>query len=172
MLSETILDAAELTRVWRQLAQDDSLPDRYELSEHGEVILMSPSPTNQHQVLCSEIAYQLRAQLGGKAVTDLAVLTRDAGVRKPDVAWMPGPRWAAVQAGETLLDAPELLVEVLSPGNRRSEIAHKLRAYLASGTTEVIVVALDGSIAFHRADGVHPQSAFGVTLDLSDSTFN
>ena len=171
MLAETTLSAPELAQLWRQFAQDENLPDRYELTEHGELV-MSPSPTNRHQLLCSEIAFQLRSQLGGKAVTEAAVLTRNAGVRKPDVAWMPGDRWAQVMQENDLLQAPDLVVEVLSPGNRRAEIAHKVRAYLASGITEVIVVALDGGIAFHRADGVHAQSAFSVKLDLPGALFS
>ena len=171
MQPDTVLDATELVRLWRELGDDEGLPERYELTEHGEVV-KSPEVNNWHQRLCSDVAFQLQSQLGGEAVVAPIMLTRDAGVRRPDVAWMPSKRWAAVLEDDALLDAPELLVEVLSLGNRRSEIAHKLRAYLASGTTEVIVVALDGSIAFHRADGVHRQSAFGVTLDLSDSTFN
>ena len=171
MLSETILDATELAEVWRQLGQDQSLPDRYELTEHGEVVLMSPSPTNRHQRLCAMVALQLSQQLGGEAVCDAAVLTVDAGVRKPDVAWMPTERWDAFHGDNDLLRAPEVLVEVLSPGNRRVEIDHKVRAFLASGTKEVIIVGLDGGIAFHRSDGMHRQSARGIVLSLPAALF-
>ena len=171
MQADTTLTAADLALIWRQCAQDESLPDRYELTEHGELV-MSPSLTNRHQRVCTEIAFQLRMQLGGEAVVEAAVLTQSAGVRVPDVTWMPTPRWAVVRTENDLLQAPDLVVEVLSPGNRRAEMAHKLQAYLASGIGEVIVVALDGGIRFHRADGVHAESAFGVVLDLPADLFN
>ena len=76
----TILLPKELSQIWADLAHNDQLPDWYELTEHGELI-MSPKPSNRHQVICAEIAYQLRAQLGGKAVPEAAVLTKTAGVR-------------------------------------------------------------------------------------------
>ena len=171
MQADTTRNARDLALIWRQFAQDESLPDRYELTEHGELV-MSQSPTNRHQLLCAEIAFQLRTQLGGEAVVKAAVLTPSAGVRVPDVVWMPTARWAVVKTENDLLQAPDLVVEVLSPGNRRAEMAHKLAAYLASGIGEVIVVALDGTLSFHRADGVHAQSAFGVVLDLPVDLFS
>ncbi len=171
MLADTTLNPRELAHVWQQLGQDETLPDRYELTQHGEVV-MSPKPTNRHQVVAAEIAFLLRSQLGGKAVTEAAVLTREAGVRVPDVVWMPAERWAGVTRENDLLHAPDLVVEVLSPGNRRGEVAHKVRAYLDSGIAEVLVVALDGGLVFHRIDGAHDRSSFGVELDLPDDLFD
>ena len=170
MLAETTLSARELAQVWQQMRQDEDLPERYELTQHGEVI-MAPKPTNRHQIVAAEIAFQLRLQLGGKAVTEAALLTRTAGVRVPDVVWMPADRWAAVTRENDLLSAPELVVEVLSPGNRRGEVAYKVSAYLDSGVTEVLVVALDGTLLFHRADGTHEHSSFGVKFDLPAELF-
>ncbi len=170
MEADTILSADELRELWEQLAQDDTLDDKYELTEHGEVV-MSPKPTNRHQLLCSMVALQLQQQLGPQAVYEAAMLTTIAGIRVPDVVWMPPAKWQPVIEGRDLLEAPDLVVEVLSPGNRKTEIAHKVRAYLASGVREAIVVALDGTIRHHRADGVHAESAFGVRLDLPAELF-
>lgn len=50
MYVKTILSPDELSKLWAELAQDDQLPDWYELSEHGEVVL-SPKPHNRHQLL-------------------------------------------------------------------------------------------------------------------------
>lgn len=165
--ADTLLSADELRALWAELALDESLGDHYELSEHGEVI-MSPKPTNRHQVLCSQIAFQIQQHLGPMAVVEAAVLTVKAGVRVPDVAWMPAARWRDVGRGMDLIEAPELVVEVLSPGNRKAEMRHKVAAYLESGVREVIVVPLRGPIVFHRTDGEHPTSSFGLTLTLPD----
>lgn len=142
MRAETTLSPRERVLAWQQLGEDDDLPDRYELTQHGAVI-MAPKPTNRHQRLCSEISAQLREQLGGEAIVEAAMLTKTAGVRVPD-----------------------LVVEVLSPGNRRGEVAHEISAYLASGIPEVLFVALDGTLDFQRVDGTHSNSAFGARLDL------
>jgi len=166
----TILSLKELSQIWAELAHNDQLPDWYELTEHGELI-MSPKPSNRHQVICAEIAYQLRAQLGGKAVSEAAVLTTSAGVRVPDVVWMPEDKWDVVTIEEGLVQAPDFVVEVLSPGNRQVEINYKVQAYLASGIQEVLVVGLNGTLEFYRQDGVHTNSSFNIRLSLPPHLF-
>ena len=166
----TILSPEELSQIWADLAHNDQLPDWYELTEHGELI-MSPKPSNRHQVICAEIAYQLRAQLGGKAVSEVAVLTTSAGVRVPDVVWMPEDKWRVVTIEEGLIHTPDFVVEVLSPGNRQVEINYKIQAYLASGIQEVLVVGLNGTLEFYRQGGVHSNSSFNVSLSLPPHLF-
>ncbi len=166
----TILSRDDLSKLWAELAQDDQLPDRYELSEHGEVVL-SPKPHNRHQLLCSQIAHQLQTQLGGQAGTEVAVLTTTAGIRVPDVVWMPEERWKIVTTKDGLAKAPELVVEVLSPGNRQTEINHKIQAYLSSDIQEILVVGLTLTLEFYRQDGVQATSSLNVTLTLPPSLF-
>ncbi|GJL54707.1 MAG: hypothetical protein NPIRA02_18390 [Nitrospirales bacterium] len=165
MDTNTILSPEEISSVWAELAKNDQLPDWYELTEHGEII-MSPKPHNRHQVICAEIAFQLRSQLGGKAVGEVAVLTATAGIRVPDVVWMPDEKWQVVNLEEGLVQAPDLVVEVLSPGNRQTEILHKLQAYLTSGIHEVIILDLKGTLTFHRTDGQHDASSFNIQLNI------
>ena len=167
----TILSPEDLSQIWADLAHDEQLPDWYELTEHGELI-MSPKPSNRHQLLCTQIAVQLQMQLGGQAVVEAAVLTTSAGVRVPDVVWMPEDKWQVVTTDEGLVHTPDLVVEVLSPGNRQVEINYKVQAYLASGIQEVLVVGLNGTLQFYRQDGVHTSSSFNVTLSLPAQLFS
>ncbi|MEX0828952.1 MAG: Uma2 family endonuclease [Nitrospirales bacterium] len=167
---ETILSPDDLSKLWTELAQDDQLPDWYELSEHGEIV-MSPKPHNRHQLLCSQIAHQLQTQLGGQAGTEVAVLTTTAGIRVPDVVWMPEERWQIVATKDGLVHTPELVVEVLTPGNRQTEINHKIQAYLSSGIQEILVVGLTGALKFYRQDGVHTTSSRNITLTLPPYLF-
>lgn len=171
MHADTILSPKDLSQVWMDLAQDEGTPDSYELTEHGEIV-MSPKPTNRHQVLCAKIILQLSAQLGPQAVPDAAILTNDAGIRVPDVVWMPEEKWDVVMTADGLLHAPDLVVEVLSPGNRETEINHKIHAYLASGVQEVIIVGLTGTIEYIRQDGVHATSKFNLNLTLPAQLFS
>ncbi len=166
----TILSPEALSQLWAELTQDDQTTDWYELTEHGELV-MSPKRSNRHQRLCTEIAFQLRSQLGGEAVVEAAVLTTSAGVRVPDVVWMPKEKWGLVHSSQDLLQAPDFVVEVLSPGNRQTEINHKIQAYLESGIQEVLVVGLTGTMAFHRQDGIHPTSNLPLTLTLPPHLF-
>lgn len=166
----TILLPEELSQLWADLAHNDQLPDWYELTEHGELIL-SPKPSNRHQLICAEIAYQLRTQLGGQAVSVVAVLTASAGVRVPDVVWMPDDKWQVVTVEDCLVHAPDFVVEVLSPGNRQVEINYKVQAYLASDIQGVLVVRLNGALEFYRQDGVHTDSTFNVNLSLPPHFF-
>ncbi len=120
MEADTVLSPQELRALWQQLGDDASLVEPYELTEHGEVV-MSPRATTRHRIASSMIVVQLHQQLGPLAVTEAAVLTTTAGVRVPDVLWMPAHRWAGIVAGsEPLVEAPELVVEVLSPAIARS----------------------------------------------------
>ncbi|MEX0829086.1 MAG: Uma2 family endonuclease [Nitrospirales bacterium] len=171
MDTNTLVSSEELTQWWAELAQDEQSPDYYELTEYGELVL-SPKPTNRHQRLCTEIAFQLRSQLGGEAVVEAAILTASAGVRVPDVVWMPKAQWDEATTKQDLLQAPDIVVEVLSPGNRQPEMNHKIQGYLQSGVQEVIVIGLSGGIEYIRQDGVNPTSKFKLNLTLPSQLFS
>ena len=160
----------ELMQRWAELAQDEQAPDGYELTEYGELVL-SPRAENDHQYLCSEIAFQIRTQLGGAAVVEASVLTTTAGIRVPDVVWMAQDRWKQLPRN-AVLEAPDIVVEVLSPGNRKPEMDHKILGYLQSGVKEVIVVGLTGTIDYVRQDGRHASSTFPLQLSLPTRLFS
>jgi len=170
MDTKTLVAPEELIQWWNELAQDEQSPDYYELTEHGELVL-SPRAETNHQRICALIAGQLSQQLGGEAPCEVAVLTTTAGLRVPDVVWMPQERWNQLPRN-AVLQAPELVVEVLSPGNRKPEMAHKIQGYLQSGVQEVIVVGLTGGIEYIRLDGVHTTSIFNCSLSLPSQLFS
>ncbi|MBA3612201.1 MAG: Uma2 family endonuclease [Nitrospirales bacterium] len=170
MDTPTLVSPEELIQWWVELAQDEQSPDNYELTEYGELVL-SPRAETNHQRLCAIIAGQLSQQLGGEAPCEVAVLTATAGLRVPDVVWMPQERWNQLSRN-AVLQAPELVVEVLSPGNRKPEMNHKIQGYLRSGVQEVIVVGLTGGIEYIRQDGVHTKSMFNLTLTLPPQLFS
>ena len=167
----TLISPEELTQQWAELAQDEQSPDYYELTEYGELV-SSPKPTNRHQWICGEITFQLRTQLGGKASMDVAVQTTTAGIRVPDVVWVPDTMWQETAARQEPLLAPPLVVEVLSPGNRQPEMNHKIQGYLGSGIKEVVVIGPTGTIGYVRQDGVYPTSIFNLNLTLPAQLFS
>jgi len=170
MDTTTLVSPEELTQWWAELAQDEQSPDYYELTEYGELVLSSRAETS-HQRICSSLVRQLSQQLGEEAVQEVAVLTTTAGLRVPDVVWMPQARWDQFPRN-AVLQAPELVVEVLSPGNRKPEMNHKIQGYLSSGVKEVVVIGLTGTIEYIRQDGVHATSMFNLTLTLPTQLFS
>jgi Uma2 family endonuclease len=73
------------------------------------------------------------------------------GVKVPDIVWMSPERLAEMNAtGDPSTLAPEICVEVLSPGNTPDEIADKRALYRSIGAEEVWIVTDDERIRFYR----------------------
>lgn len=153
------LSRAAAAARWLALAAVAPEDARPEMDQYGELIL-SPLPTNRHQLVCGEIAQQLRNQLGGTAVQSLAINTR-IGVRVPDVVWTVTP---ADFTEDPASAAPEICVEIASPGNTERWLLEKAAAYLDAGAREAIIVELDGRIRYFDATGERQVSAFNLQL--------
>ncbi|HEY0513444.1 MAG TPA: Uma2 family endonuclease [Thermoanaerobaculia bacterium] len=61
-------------------------------------------------------------------------------VRAADVVFISKERWARYRPEGYLNVAPEIVVEVLSPGDRRGELAEKLQDYFSAGVDRVWVL--------------------------------
>ncbi|MDQ2695707.1 MAG: Uma2 family endonuclease [Pseudomonadota bacterium] len=154
------------------------LPDdgfRYELVR-GELRKMAPAG-HQH----GRIAINLTLPLGEyvRANNLGAVYAAETGfklradpdtVRAPDVAFIRRERVEAVGDGEGFWPgAPDLAVEVVSPGDRPSEVGDKVRDWLEAGTRMVVVVdPRRRTVAVHRAPAGVAVLAEGDTLDGGD----
>jgi Uma2 family endonuclease len=100
------------------------------------------------------------------------VLSRDPDtVRAPDAAFVSKRRFEEVGDTEKYWPgAPDLAVEVLSPGDSFHEVQEKALEWIAAGCVAVLVLDPDERTAtVYRAGGdAHVHSA-GDTLDLSDA---
>lgn len=140
---------------WKDVCGDRRLAGlsfRVETNALGQTV-MSPPPLPEHGESQSNIAYLLRVNSGGAGVviTECPVSTTD-GVKLADVAWMSGERRAAQPDAHAFTLAPEICVEVLSPGNTRNEIRHKRSLYFEAGALEVWLCGRDGRVEFFLAD--------------------
>jgi hypothetical protein len=61
--------------------------------------------------------------------------------------------------GVCFAQAPEICVEVISPGNSESEIEEKKALYFDAGAREVWICAADGSVSFFGAGATAPLQA-------------
>ena len=157
------LSPASMAERWRDLGALMPEDGRAELDEYGELIL-SPLPSNRHQRIAGWIGNQLQRALGGETGS-FAIATR-IGVRVPDMCWT---RDASAFESDPALGAPEICVEVASPGNSPKWLLEKAAAYLAAGAVEVIIVELDGRIRHFGEAGEQESSSFGVGLTLPPS---
>ncbi len=122
----------------------DLLPDngtRYEIID-GE-LFMTRAPRWSHQQVVDNICAQLNhwsEESGlGRAVTTPGIIFSEADNVIPDVVWVSYERLAILlDEAEHLTGAPELIVEVLSPGdeNERRDREVKLKLYASQGVQE------------------------------------
>lgn len=151
---EHIATAADLERL-----PNDGF--RYELVD-GEVRKMTPA-SNEHGKIAMRVAWRLAQHvethgLGSvyAAETGFRLASDPDTVRAPDVAFVSQARLDAVgTVAGYWPGAPDLAVEVVSPGDRYAEVAEKVAAWLAAGTQMVVVVEPpQRTVVVHRADGV------------------
>ncbi|MBI4530492.1 MAG: Uma2 family endonuclease [Candidatus Latescibacteria bacterium] len=122
------------------------LPDdgyRYEVIDG--VLLMSPPPTPRHQDVCGELAFAMRVfvrhrQLGKVYEAPIeVVLPGIAAPVQPDIFFISTERLGIV--GRTRIEeAPDLVVEILSPGNWLADRREKFRAYEMARVQEYWIV--------------------------------
>jgi Uma2 family endonuclease len=111
---------------------------------NGEIVKMPPNKWNHTRVV-QALARQLNARLNPDAthvvtsVFGLVVRLEPLAMRVPDLAVFHADR--IVEHDGYIHSAPELVVEVLSPANTRSERAGKLQDYESLGVPEVWVVS-------------------------------
>jgi len=114
--------------------------ERWELIA-GEVYNMSPAPTVKHQSIVGDFYNQLKQQLKGKScvpyVAPLDVVLSDNDVVQPDVLVVCDP---AKITEKNIQGAPDLVVEVLSPGTALKDMREKKALYERSGVREYVVI--------------------------------
>jgi Uma2 family endonuclease len=134
-----------------------SLPDepgKQELS-NGEVIIVPP-PHAIHTEICWRITEALRDYLkrsgAGRVYSEAGFRLAPHTVRQPDVAVLS--RTPALPEGEWIYGAPDIAIEVLSPGNSAEDIELKISQYLAAGAKLVWIVSPKArQVSIYRADG-------------------
>jgi Uma2 family endonuclease len=121
------------------------------------------SPFYKHARLQSWLSHQLwpwaegRGEVASEWRFRLAPLGEIRRPLVPDLAYMSNERLAGLEGRD--LDAPpfapDVAVEILSPGDRMRRVEHKIALYLATGASLVIIVdPSDRSVRLHDASGI------------------
>jgi Uma2 family endonuclease len=159
-------------------------PDRpYQLLD-GELIL-APSPSSKHQTIGAELFFALRQFVGKNVLgqvwfAPLDVVLSDYDVVQPDLLFVSNAR-ADIVTEANIQGAPDLVVEILSPGSTRQDRGYKRTLYGSSGvreywlvdpdskTVEVLTASDPGLVSvatYHRGDTLVSPLLPGLAIRL------
>ena len=153
--------------LWKSILNDPffkDIPYKVETTKGGS-ILMSPA-SNWHGSAQSQVVVILsKGRKGGEIINECSVLTSE-GVKVADVAWASDQFMEKHGYNTPYNIAPEICVEVMSPGNTKDEIASKVNLYLAKGALEVWIVHDDAKVSVYDHSGLQKQSGMVKSITI------
>lgn len=132
-----------------QWSEDDyfALPDRNSYVELSEgMIVLPPHPTPEHQRILFKLAARLqdyvqKHQLGEVLIAPVPVRLWPGKIREPDIFFFF--REHADRIGRQFCGVPDLVIEILSPGTRKTDRTEKFYEYARAGVGEYWMVDMD-----------------------------
>ncbi len=146
-------------RTWEMVCKDPllaNLPYRVEINRRGNIEL---SPHSRFHSKYQKAIEKLldRLMTGGEAFSEYAIQAKNS-VPVADVIWTSHERDAAEKDEFACQVAPEICVEVRSPGNSLREMEEKRREYFGVGAVECWFCNLTGGMIFYGPEGELEQS--------------
>ncbi len=187
MVALTLPETETETRIYEWPRQGEwtyenyrRLPDdgfRYEII--GGNLHMSPAPSTKHQLASVELTYALvsfvkKHQLGRVYEAPVDVILPDlANPVQPDILFIAKDRLEIVQE-QFIEGAPDLIAEILSPGNPRHDRQIKFQLYAAGGVKEYWIVDPDActvDVYVPRGNAYVPLGHFALDGDIQSELF-
>ena len=158
---------------------------RYQLLD-GEMIL-APSPTNYHQTLVAQFFLALYSfveenSLGKVWFSPFDVILSDTDVAQPDILFVSNAR-SSIVTEANIQGAPDLVVEVISPGTAQYDRGYKqvlygrhnvLEYWQVDPEAQSVEVLSQGDAGLAQVASYSRQQALvsplldGLTIDLDD----
>jgi Uma2 family endonuclease len=159
---------------WQQICDNPlfrDMPFKFETNCRGQIV-MSPA-TNQHGLYQARIVRWLSTLLtGGEPLVECGIQTAE-GVKVADVAWGSTAFFKRNCRANPYQEAPEIVVEILSPSNTTEEMNEKKQLYFAIGAQEFWQCDSTGNLDFFNRDGVLSASRlaplFPVSIESDDA---
>ena len=130
---------------YEQYLEGPEIKQRYDIVD-GEMIFMAPAPTVNHQRILRRLVriidlFVTEGELGEVlfAPVDVIVQRRPLRTRQPDLLFVSNEQIGIL--GQVVEGAPELVAEILSPGNSRGDIQDKLADYATIGVKECWLIS-------------------------------
>ncbi|HUF51072.1 MAG TPA: Uma2 family endonuclease [Longimicrobiales bacterium] len=152
--------------------QYEALPDddRYFDEVSRGYLVREPKPGDAHGRLVTLVSYRLMQYVEqhpghGRVYTEagFVLVEQPLTVRGPDVAFVRAERVPSGYSPGMFRGAPDLAIEIVSPGNRPGELLHKISEFLEAGTAIVWVIDPAQETAV-----VHDQSGMPRVLRSGD----
>ncbi len=148
----------------------------FEITAQGELKVMPPTgfPGEWYEVELVTGVVTWSHDFGGRAGGPTARFwLADGSLRGPDAYWFSWERWNALATESRTPPfarfTPDFVAEIVSPSNRESELADKVRRYLEGGARLVWVIhPTNRTVTIYRP-GVEPEILHDLeTLDGGD----
>jgi Uma2 family endonuclease len=129
---------------------------------------LTPSPNTKHQVVVGNLHLSIGAYLRGRPIglvllAPFDVVFSNFDVVEPDLLYISRARMDVLTKAH-VRGAPDLVVEILSPGTRRKDALIKRKLYERFGVQEYWIVDPERDVVkIHRRTG----DLFGSALELS-----
>ncbi len=135
-----------------------NVPDdgkRYELI--GGQLFVASAPDLVHQRISGRTHHAffsfLLANPVGEILATPGVIFSDYDGVIPDLVYLSNERRDEIASGSRIYGAPELVIEILSPGNAMRDRREKLQLYNRFGVAEYwIIVPLERAVEIHRRE--------------------
>lgn len=165
---------------FRELPEDGAFT--YEL-HHGVVVRVT-RPRARHWKLQVHLVRLLESRLQRFGEVGMEFPFRpiaEFDLRAADVAALSWRRWKEIDPNDNLRGAPELVIEVKSPSNRKRKMQEFAALCLANGAVQVwvvdpekksvSVVRGEGAVVVHQTGSAIPLDAFGGNELAVDEIF-
>lgn len=166
-MTQERFEIMDLAVKWQELLNNPFFKDisyKVELNKYG-TILMSPA-SNRRGIVQNKVARGIENEKqSGVVIIECSVLTSE-GVKVADVAWASEEFIAEFGEITPFPNAPEICVEVVSPGNGKAEIEEKIRLYLEKGAQEVWLVTEYTQVSFYTHTGKIKKSKTALGFKL------
>jgi Uma2 family endonuclease len=124
---------------------------RYEIID-GVMMMMCPAPTTKHQFVIGNLHVLLRNfvrrhKLGTVLLSPVDIIVQRVPklrTRQPDILFVSHVRRSIIK--DQIEGGPDLVIEILSPGNTRRQIERKLADYVRIGVRECWLVSMEAEI--------------------------
>jgi len=121
------------------------LPEGVHCQVINNAIYMSPAPNFEHQVVVAEIQNGIfnhvkKNKLGKCVQSPIDVFLDNENAFQPDIIFISTANLDIVKEDGKVHGAPDIVAEVLSPGNANDDKVKKKKVYEACGVKEYFIV--------------------------------